>query len=78
MEAVVSVILTAMVHSLSSGDRIEVRGFGSFTLNHRPARIGRNPKSGEKVHVPPKVVPHFKAGNELRERVIDSRVGPNY
>ncbi|HQX85244.1 MAG TPA: HU family DNA-binding protein, partial [Aestuariivirga sp.] len=51
------------------GDRIEIRGFGSFALNYRPPRVGRNPKSGEKVQVPEKYVPHFKAGKELRERV---------
>lgn len=54
------------------GDRIEIRGFGSFALNYRPPRTGRNPKSGEKVSVPSKWVPHFKAGKELRERVDQS------
>ena len=54
---------------LVKGDRIEIRGFGSFALNYRPPRIGRNPKSGDKVQVPEKYVPHFKAGKELRERV---------
>lgn len=49
--------------------RIEIRGVGSFKINYRPSRIGRNPKSGEKVTVPEKHVPHFKAGRELRERV---------
>ena len=68
-EYAVKMILDAMTHCLVSGQRIEIRGFGSFGLNHRPARIGRNPKSGEKVHVPEKYVPHFKAGKELRERV---------
>lgn len=65
----VKVILDAMTEALSRGDRIEIRGFGSFALNYRPPRIGRNPKSGEKVQVPEKYVPHFKAGKELRERV---------
>jgi integration host factor subunit beta len=68
-EFAVKMILDSMTHSLVQGQRIEIRGFGSFGLNHRPARIGRNPKSGEKVHVPEKFVPHFKAGKELRERV---------
>jgi len=68
-EFAVKMILDSMTHSLVEGQRIEIRGFGSFGLNHRPARIGRNPKSGEKVHVPEKFVPHFKAGKELRERV---------
>ncbi|MBL8447382.1 MAG: integration host factor subunit beta [Zoogloeaceae bacterium] len=65
----VKMILDAMVDSLSQGGRIEIRGFGSFALNYRPPRVGRNPKSGEKVKVPQKYVPHFKAGKELRERV---------
>ena len=51
------------------GRRIEIRGFGSFALNYRPPRLGRNPKSGDEVQVPAKYVPHFKAGKELRERV---------
>ena len=58
-----------VVKSLAQGQRIEIRGFGSFGLNYRPPRTGRNPKSGEKVQVPAKYVPHFKAGKELRERV---------
>ena len=65
----VKTILDAMGESLARGQRIEIRGFGSFGLNYRPPRVGRNPKSGEKVQVPEKHVPHFKAGKELRERV---------
>ena len=65
----VKMILGAMTGALARGDRIEIRGFGSFALNYRPPRTGRNPKSGEKVLVPEKYVPHFKAGKELRERV---------
>jgi integration host factor subunit beta len=65
----VKMILDAMTESLTKGDRIEIRGFGSFSLNYRPPRTGRNPKSGDKVQVPAKYVPHFKAGKELRERV---------
>ncbi len=65
----VNTILDAMSKALAEGHRIEIRGFGSFALNRRPPRIGRNPKSGEKVMVPEKRVPHFKAGKELRERV---------
>ena len=68
-ELAVKVILDAMTEALARGDRIEIRGFGSFSLNHRPPRIGRNPRSGERVDVPEKWVPHFKAGKELRERV---------
>jgi len=65
----VKMVLDAMSDALARGDRIEIRGFGSFALNYRPPRVGRNPKSGDKVHVPEKYVPHFKAGKELRERV---------
>jgi integration host factor subunit beta len=65
----VKTILDAMAQSLAEGQRIEIRGFGSFSLSKRPPRIGRNPKSGERVAVPEKRVPHFKAGKELRERV---------
>lgn len=68
-ELSVKAILDAMTHKLSSGERIEIRGFGSFSLNYRPPRMGRNPKTGERVQVPEKYVPHFKAGKELRERV---------
>ena len=69
VEAAVATILNAAADTLCRGGRIEIRGFGSFALNYRPPRVGRNPKSGEKVHVPEKYVPHFKAGKELRERV---------
>jgi integration host factor subunit beta len=65
----VKMILDAMADALARGNRIEIRGFGSFSLNYRPPRVSRNPKSGEKVHVPEKYVPHFKAGKELRARV---------
>jgi integration host factor subunit beta len=70
----VKTMLDAMSESLARGHRIEIRGFGSFGLNRRPSRVGRNPKSGEKVQVPEKFVPHFKPGKELRERV-DGRAG---
>ncbi len=65
----VKAMLDAMAQGLATGQRIEIRGFGSFDLNYRPPRVGRNPKSGDKVQVPEKYVPHFKAGKELRERV---------
>ncbi len=68
-ELAVKTILDAMTRSLSQGQRIEIRGFGSFDLNYRPPRVGRNPKSGTQVTVPEKHVPHFKAGKELREKV---------
>lgn len=70
----VKTILDAMAEALATGQRIEIRGFGSFSLSGRPPRIGRNPKSGDKVMVPEKRVPHFKPGKELRERV-DAMVG---
>jgi len=68
-EISVKEILDAIGQSLAQGDRFEIRGFGSFGLNFRPARTGRNPKSGEAVLVAPKYVPHFKAGKAMRERV---------
>ena len=68
----VKMILDAMSDALVRADRIEIRGFGSFALNYRPPRTGRNPKSGERVSVPAKWVPHFKGGKELRERVDQS------
>ena len=69
VELAVKLILEQMSENLASGERIEIRGFGSFTLHHRPARIGRNPKSGESVTLEEKHVPHFKPGKELRDRV---------
>ena len=62
-------IIDAVSRALVQGQRIEIRGFGSFAVRQRAPRIGRNPKTGEKVTVPAKYVPHFKAGKELRERV---------
>jgi integration host factor subunit beta len=69
VELAVKCMLEHMSHSLSSGERIEIRGFGSFSLHFRPPRIGRNPKTGESVALPGKHVPHFKPGKELRDRV---------
>ncbi len=68
-EFAVRAILEAMARTLAAGQRIEIRGFGSFAVSYRPPRVGRNPKSGEQVMVPGKRVPHFKAGKDLRERV---------
>ncbi len=68
-ELSVKMILQEISKCLIQGGRVEIRGFGSFGLNYRPPRVGRNPKSGEKVDVPAKYVPHFKAGKELRSRV---------
>lgn len=69
VELAVKVILECLTTALANGERIEVRGFGSFTLHHRRARVGRNPKTGNSVTVPDKHVPHFKPGKELRQRV---------
>ena len=69
VESAVKALLEQMSESLSQGERIEIRGFGSFSLHFRPPRIGRNPKTGASVSLPGKYVPHFKPGKELRERV---------
>lgn len=72
MELAVKMILDHMSDALARGERIEIRGFGSFSLHYRAPRVGRNPKSGESVSLPGKYVPHFKPGKELRERVNSS------
>ena len=71
-EVAVKEILDAIGTALAQGDRVEIRGFGSFSSIYRPPRTGRNPKSGEVVMVPAKYVPHFRAGKEMRERVEQS------
>jgi len=68
-ECAVKAILDAMNEALVRGHRIEIRGFGSFSINYRPPRMGRNPRSGESVSIPEKRVPHFKPGKALREAV---------
>ncbi len=68
-EVVVNTVFTAIGDALANGDRVELRGFGSFTARQRRPRLGRNPKTGVSVEVPAKIVPHFKPGKELRERV---------
>ena len=73
-EFAVKTILNAMAHALARGHRIEIRGFGSFSINRRPPRVGRNPRSGEQVVISEKLVPHFKPGKSLRE-AVDVRVG---
>jgi integration host factor subunit beta len=75
VEFAVNAVLEHMRKALVSGDRIEIRGFGSIGLRYRMPRTGRNPKTGESVEVPGKYVPHFKPGRMLRERVNDG--GPN-
>lgn len=73
IELSVKILLDQISDTLSSGERIEIRGFGSFSLHHRAARKGRNPKTGEQVQLPAKHVPHFKPGKEMRERVNASK-----
>jgi integration host factor subunit beta len=71
-EAIVGIIFQSITDSLAEGDKVELRGFGSFRVRERNSRVGRNPKSGEKVEVPSKKVPFFKAGKELRE-IVDEK-----
>ncbi len=68
-ELVVNIVFDSMTEALKNGDKVEIRGFGSFTVRERSAREARNPKSGEVVSIPSKKVPFFKTGKELRERV---------
>jgi integration host factor subunit beta len=75
VELAVKELLEQMSAALATGERIEVRGFGSFSLHYRPPRVGRNPKTGTAVQVPDKYVPHFKPGKELRERVNNGEGG---
>lgn len=72
VDLAVKALLEMMGGSLADGERIEVRGFGSFSLHYRPPRMGRNPRTGESVALSGKHVPHFKPGKELRERVSDA------
>jgi len=74
VELVVKYLLEHMSEKLASGERIEIRGFGSFTLHHMPARTGRNPKTGEPVSIPGRYMPYFKPGKALRERVNSSSI----
>ena len=73
VELAVKCMIEQMSETLSTGERIEVRGFGSFSLHHRAPRMGRNPKTGDSVSLTEKYVPHFKPGKELRDRVDTSR-----
>jgi integration host factor subunit beta len=72
VELAVKTVLEHMAERLANGERIEIRGFGSFSLHYRPGRVGRNPKTGAPVSLPAKHVPHFKPGKELRERVDEA------
>lgn len=71
VERIVSTIFEEITEALASGNRVELRGFGAFSVKHRPARTGRNPRTGEQVDVTEKRVPYFKTGKDLRERLND-------
>ncbi|MDP1473563.1 integration host factor subunit beta [Acinetobacter baumannii] len=72
VEEAVKIMIDQMIEALSSDNRIEIRGFGSFALHHREPRVGRNPKTGKSVDVVAKAVPHFKPGKALRDAVNES------
>jgi len=72
VELAVRALLQQMSDALASGERIEIRGFGAFTLHCRPSRLGRSPKTGEPVPIPERYAPHFKPGKELRDRVNEA------
>jgi integration host factor subunit beta len=74
VELALNCILEQMADALVQGERIEIRGFGSFDLRHRPPRLARNPMTGEAVNLPAKIALHFKPGKEMRDRVNASRV----
>lgn len=76
VELAVKLILDRISLALAKQDRVEIRGFGSFALHNRPARVGRNPKTGDPVKIPAKHVPHFKPGKEMRERVNEPARAP--
>jgi integration host factor subunit beta len=80
VEKIVNVIFDEITSALARGDRVELRGFGAFSVKHRPARTGRNPRTGDQVHVDEKYVPYFKTGKELRVRLnpadVPSAAGP--
>jgi integration host factor subunit beta len=73
VELALNCILGQLANAIVQGERIEIRGFGSFNLHHRPPRIARNPKTGEAVNLPAKVAIHFKPGKEMRDRVNEMR-----
>jgi integration host factor subunit beta len=76
VELAVKLVLDQISDALAKRDRVEIRGFGSFSLHYRPPRMGRNPKTGDSVALAGKYVPHFKPGKDLRERVNESRGSP--
>lgn len=69
VERIVNTIFEEITNALAEGNRVELRGFGAFSVKHRPKRIGRNPRTGDTVNVPEKYVPYFKTGKDLRERL---------
>jgi integration host factor subunit beta len=69
IERIVATVFDEVTEALIRGDRVELRGFGAFSVRHRSSRVGRNPRTGEEVKVPDKAVPYFKTGKELRERL---------
>jgi integration host factor subunit beta len=73
VEAAVNLMFEQMIRSLVQGERIEIRGFGSFTVQQRPPRLGHNPKTGETLMIPARLMPHFKPGKEFRARVDSIR-----
>ena len=75
VEKIVNAILDEITHALSRGDRVELRGFGAFSVKHRDARVGRNPRTGAHVPVNEKTVPFFKTGKEMRERLNQAHGG---
>jgi integration host factor subunit beta len=75
VEKIVNAILDEIVKALARGDRVELRGFGAFSVKHRDARLGRNPRTGAHVSVDEKAVPFFKTGKEMRERLNDGYTG---
>jgi integration host factor subunit beta len=77
VERIVNVILDEIIDALARGDRVELRGFGAFTVKHRQPRVGRNPRTGSSVEVSEKFVPFFKTGKELRERINKNAPTPD-
>ena len=74
VELALNCILRQLADAIVQGERIEIRGFGSFNLHHRPPRVARNPKTGEAINLPAKVAVHFKPGKEMRDRVIAASI----
>lgn len=74
-EMVVNIVFDTMTEALQKDDRVEIRGFGSFVSRHYEAYTGRNPRTGQSIHVPPKKLPFFKPGKELKKRVDEKKIG---